>query len=164
MPAGNAEADRGDRGADEPGAHAVENLSHEHEREARPQCEDQRRDRNQDKTARCQTPLPTHRVGECAARDLRRHRRQSTDGERKANILLRPTEIGQVKRQERAEAHLHVGQEKVQSSPRRLRSDTSRSRSLRLWRCSEISRRDRLWIPTSRSRIRECRRPVLSAP
>jgi hypothetical protein len=44
---------------------------------------------------------------------LCRHRRQPTDGERKPDILLRPTEIGQVKRQERAEAHLHVREEKI---------------------------------------------------
>jgi hypothetical protein len=44
---------------------------------------------------------------------LCRHRRQSTDGERNPDVLLRPPEIGQIKRQKRAEAHLHVGQEKI---------------------------------------------------
>jgi hypothetical protein len=87
-------------------------LRHEHEREARPQREDQRGG-NQHKAARRQAPLPAHRIGERAARDLRRDRRQSADSKREPDVLFRPTEIGQVKRQERAEAHLHVGQEKV---------------------------------------------------
>src|SRR6266511_2432622 len=66
-----------------------------------------------EKPGRRPPPLPTHRVRERAARDLRRHARQSADGQREPNVLFRPTQIGQVESEERAEAHLNVGQEKV---------------------------------------------------
>jgi hypothetical protein len=44
---------------------------------------------------------------------LCRHRGQPTNGERQPDILFRPTEIGQIERQERAEADLDVGQKKI---------------------------------------------------
>ena len=65
------------------------------------------------KTGCRQPPLPMHGVGERAAWDLRCHTRQSADREREPNVLFRPTQIGQVESEERAEAHLDIGQEKV---------------------------------------------------
>ena len=70
---------RGDRRADKTRTRPLEDLGHEHEREARPQREDQRRGGNQPKAARRQGPLPAHRIRERAAGDLRRHRRQPAD-------------------------------------------------------------------------------------
>jgi hypothetical protein len=63
--------------------------------------------------ARRQCSLPPHRVGERAARDLRRHRRQPADRERKPDVLFRPAEIGQVECEERAEAQLNIGEKKI---------------------------------------------------
>src|SRR5262249_51062593 len=94
-------------------AHPVESFRGKHQREAGLQRQDQRRGRNEDKAACRQSALPAHRVGERAARDLRRHRGQSPDCEREPDVLFRPTELGQIKRQERAEAQLNVGQEKI---------------------------------------------------
>src|SRR5215831_3435648 len=113
MPASEAEADRRDRRPDDAAGHAVENLGREYEREAWPQRQNECRGRDQDKAARRQPPLPTDSVGERAAGDLRRHARQSTDGQREPDVLFRPTPIGQVESQKRAEAHLDVGQEKI---------------------------------------------------
>src|SRR5262249_29628569 len=79
---------------------------------------------NEREPRRRQCSLPTHRVGERAAWDLRRHRRQPTDGERKPDVLFRPAEIGQVECEERAEAQLNIGEKKIrpiESAPAAIR-------------------------------------------
>src|SRR5262249_7791946 len=164
MPAGDTEADSGDRWADEARARAVKNLGNEHPRETRPQRQNERGGGNEREPRRRQCSLPTHRVGERAAWDLRRHRRQPTDGERKPDVLFRPAEIGQVECEERAEAQLNIAEKKnfAQTGPPGLASDPSRSRSWRLWRCPERPRRERVCRPKTCSRIRE-RRPACSA-
>ncbi len=94
MTAREPETNCSDRGPDEACGHAMENLGCEHKREARAQRENERRGRDQDKAGRRQSTLPTHRVGERAARNLHRHSRQSTDGQGEPDILFRPAEIG----------------------------------------------------------------------
>jgi hypothetical protein len=59
------------------------------------------------------TAFPPHRVGERSAGDLRDHAGERPRRERKAHVLLRPAQSGQIESQERAEAHLHVGHEEV---------------------------------------------------
>jgi hypothetical protein len=44
---------------------------------------------------------------------LGRHAGQSTNRQHQSDILFRPTQISQVKGQERAKAHLDIGEEEV---------------------------------------------------
>src|SRR5262249_43464102 len=121
MTAGETETDRSDRCSNDARGHAMQNLSHEYEREARPERENECRGSNQDQNrmppapaSNARRPAPPRRgAGGRPAGFSRPHPRQSADREREPNVLFRPTQIGQVESEERAEAHLDIGQEKV---------------------------------------------------
>ena len=112
-PADQPEADRRDGGADDAGGQAVQAFGREHHRAGRPQREQQCR-RADHHDAHCgQCALPVRCVGERAAGNERRHADHPADRQGHADVLLRPSRVRQIECQERAEAHLHVGQEKI---------------------------------------------------
>ena len=85
-----------------------------------------------------------------AARDLAEQRHDAADRQHETDLDLRPFLRGQIDRDERAEAGLHVGEKKMnQSRPRRLCFDGGRRRSARSSTSNALLARDRR--PRSRS-------------
>jgi hypothetical protein len=71
------------------------------------------RDRDHHDPRRHQGALPAQRIGERTARYQSDRAGCSPHGERQPDVLLRPSQAGEIEGQKRAEAHLHVGHEEI---------------------------------------------------
>jgi len=110
---GDAETDRSDRRTNDACCHAVKDRGNENERVARPHCKYQRRDRDHQDANCGKCTLPSNRVGQGTAGELRNDADDPAAGQNKTNVLLRPAAVREIERQEGTEADLDVGDKEV---------------------------------------------------
>jgi hypothetical protein len=108
-----AEADRRNGGPDQSRGEAVEDLGEDEEVEDRRERINEGGASERDDPASDQQLLAGHRVGERATGNKADDGRETADRQEQPDILFRPVEAGKIEGHERAEAGLHVGDEKI---------------------------------------------------
>ncbi len=111
--ADQTEADGAYRRRDNPASHALQQRGEQHHEVGWRQRQDQRRGADHDNADRDQSALPWQCVGQRAARDLAGDPRKPAKRQGIADVALRPAQMGQIERNEGAEAGLHVGKEEI---------------------------------------------------
>ena len=91
----------------------MQNLSCEHEREARQKREYQGGHADHADTDRDQTSLPADCVHQRSAGGLGEDARKRACRERQTNLILRPAQIGKIKSNEGAESGLDIGEKEI---------------------------------------------------
>jgi hypothetical protein len=111
--ADDPEADRGNCRTDESRTRPVQQFGADHEDKARLQCEDQCCASDHQEPGCGQTAFPGQRICESPTRHQDGCSGEAAYRQSDADVPLGPAQMGEVERDERAEAHLHVGRKEI---------------------------------------------------